>query len=629
MKLLPEDRYYNDIIPINIIYDKGKSLTDDNVCIVYKDLATGEKSIQMIHRPEMEVYIVKPEHRNYTHIRNFFEKDKCYVFRCHYSTRYAEIAREMKYTTPDEARTSPYVFGADMRIEQYYMMQFEYEYHTDAPKDLSLGWFDIENDIINLDRFPEYGETPINAVTYVDNDTKQVYTLVLTTNNMRELPKDHPKYAQFQDLAATFDHDMKWLIDHPAEFVEMCHKVFDDKYPGMEYNLLLFDQEINLIKAFWDIIHAADNDFISAWNLPYDIQNMMDRPARLGYDPDSIIPDNRFGPNRHVKFDEDPNPVVHKKKHTCITYTIPNFVDDMVNYAGIRSGGAKLASHKLNYVARKELKDEKLDYSESGNIRTFVYEDLLKFLLYNIKDVLLLAGISWKTGDMNTIYSRMYSSMILPKDSFTTTAVVWGSLTAFINKMGWTFGANKSKFPGMRDRKDPNYAQIVSNFQEDDSGDIYEELFFGDDSEDEDDDEEEGGTKKRKKYDGAFVANTLHMRPTGYTIMGQPAQYVHRNVGDQDITSEYPSAVVTGNMSNETLVGKVFLENPDEYNIPMYGSFHFRGSDLEDYKFNVSNFMMEAYSERDVFTFSNVFLGLPDPDDVFEELDDMIDELEG
>ena len=352
---------------------------------------------------------------------------------------------------------------------------------------------------------------------------------------------------------------------------------------------------------------------------------------KLGYDPNQIIPDPRFGHNRHIRFDEDLNPVVHKKKHNCVTYTIPNFVDDMVNYAGIRAGGAKLASHKLNFVARKELKDEKLDYAESGSIRTFPYEDLLKFILYNIKDVLLLVNIGRKTGDMNTIYSRMYSSMIMPKDSFTTTAVVWGALTAFINKMGWTFGANKSKFPGMRDRKDPNYAQIVSSFQDDDTGDMYEELFFGDDSEDDDDEFGDGSaddTKKRKKYDGAFVANTLHMKPTGYKIMGVPAKYVHRYVADEDIKSEYPSAVVTCNISNETLVGKVFLENPDAYNIPMYGSFHFRGSDLDDYKFNVSNFMLEAYSERDVFTFGNIFLHLPEPDDVLDELDDMIDDLE-
>ena len=275
---------------------------------------------------------------------------------------------------------------------------------------------------------------------------------------------------------------------------------------------------------------------------------------------------------------------------------------------------------------RKELKDEKLDYSEAASIRTFAYEDYIKFLLYNIKDTLLLVGIGRHTGDMDTIYGRMYSSMILPKDAFTTTSVVIGALRSFIYKRGWLVGPNKNKFAQNKNKKNPNYAEIVTRFSEDDSGDI-EELFFGDDLED-DEDEDGGGKKKREKYDGAFVANTLHMKATGYEIMGQPAQFVHRNVGDEDITSEYPTAIIICNISNDTLVGKVYLEEPDKFNIPIYKSFHFRGSDETDYKLDISNFMLETYSERDTFTFANIFLGLPSIDEVLnefslEELDNM------
>lgn len=618
MKILPQDRYYNDIIPINIIYNRGQNITDDDITIVYKDLQTGEKKVHIEKRPTMDVYIVKPEFRTYTHIRNFMEISQCYPLRVHYATRYAEIAKELGLKSSEDARESPYVFGADTTIEQYYMTQFEYEYHTDAPKNLSRGYFDIENDTINLDRFPMYGETPINAVTYIDDESHNVFTFVLTKNNLIELPIVHVKHDYFQQLSEKFDRNMEWLKTHTHEFIQKCHEWFDESYPGFEYNVMLFDDEISLIRAFWQIVHAVDNDFVSAWNLPYDMQNMMERPGNLGYDVNDIIPDPRLGKNRKVFFKEDNNPVVHKKKHQCVTWTIPNFVDDMVNYAGIRSGGPKLQSNKLNYCAQKELQDEKLNYSEAASIRTLPYEDLILFILYNIKDVLLLVGIGRHTKDMDTIYSRMYSSMILPKDSFTTTLVVWGALKSFVFKQGYTFGANKNKFKSAQGKGNVDYASIVGQFDDDDEGDIDINLWYGQDKDDDDD----------EQYDGAFVMNTLHQQATGYHVLGKPSKYIHRWVADEDITSEYPSAIVVWNISNETLVGKVFLESPGDFDIPIYNSFNFRGDDLSDYKMDVSNFMMECYSERDILTFGSVFLNLPTPDKVLCSLNDCIEELE-
>lgn len=619
MKILPEDRYYNELMPINMIYDRGPDVFHDRIFIIYKDLGTGEKKIHQIDRPFIEVYIVKPEYRMFDYVKNFVHIDQCYRFKCHYATRYAEIGKEMGISS-EEARTCQYVFGADFKIENYYMQQFIIEYGNDAKKNISRGYFDIENDIINLNRFPKYGETPINVVTFVDDETHNVFTFVLTSNNMIPLRPDDPKYEWFNELSERFDRNMAWLKDNVQEFIELCHKTFDESYPGLEYNVLLFDDEISLMRAFWEIVRAADNDFVSAWNIPWDMENLMIRPAVLGYDPNLIIPDPEFGDRCNVYFREDDNPVIHKKKHVCVTYTKPSFVDDMVQYAGIRAGRGKMPSYKLNYAAQKELKDEKLDYSESGAMRTFIYEDLIKFIIYNIKDVLLLVGIGRKTKDMDTIYSRMHSSAILPKDSFTTTQVVWGALTTFVYEhSGYVAGPNKNKFTKQSGKKKIDYGGIIAKFadaDDDDMGDIDIELWAVDNNEDDDD--------KEDKYDGAFVMNTLHMLATGYEIMGAPAKYVHRWVGDQDITSEYPSAIVITNISNDTLVGKVFLEEPEEYNIPIYPSFKFRGDDGEKYKLDVSNFMMEAYSERDVLTFGNIFLGLPTPDEIFESLDSMI-----
>ena len=83
---------------------------------------------------------------------------------------------------------------------------------------------------------------------------------------------------------------------------------------------------------------------------------------------------------------------------------MPVFTDQMVNYAAIRKGREELRSTTLNYIGQKELEDEKLDYSEDGNIKTVSYNNYLRYILYNIKDVLLQGGIEQATSDLETYY---------------------------------------------------------------------------------------------------------------------------------------------------------------------------------------------------------------------------------
>ena len=88
----------------------------------------------------------------------------------------------------------------------------------------------------------------------------------------------------------------------------------------------------------------------------------------------------------------------------------------------------------------------------------------------------------------------------------------------------------------------------------------------------------------------------------------------------RDVTSEYPSAIIIGNISSETLVGRVFLEGElPVISIPEV--YEFRGDEAAKYKMDVSNFMLEQYSERDYLSFCHTFLNLP----TFSEVCEMID----
>lgn len=620
MKFLPLELATPHIIPINITYYTPKDFSESDVLtITFKNQDNGEHIVYDIRDPEIEIYIVKPQLRSFSHMRDMIEMKECDKFKCKYRSRWNFAAKKLGLKTSEEAKASPYVFNADIPIETFYLINFILEYPSNATKSLSLGKLDIENDIIQCDDFPVYGETPINAVTYINMETNDVYTLVLLKDNILKYPESHPLYKSSEELRNKFNQQVQEILNDPDLVIKACHEKFDELYPGMNYNLLYYEDEGDLIKDLFKIIHSTDNDYIGIWNSPYDMQNLMLRPAHLGLDVNKIIPDDRFS-IQIVSFREDTNPQTHKRRHDCKTSTIPSFVDDMVHYAGIRSGRGVLASTKLNAIAKKELKDEKYDYSEVSDIKHLYYEDLLRFILYNIKDVLLLVGIEKKSKDMSTIYNRMYTMCVFPKEAFTTTKVVWYSLIKFMYQNGYVPGTNRNK--GKHSKQMIDYGQLIGSQEISEmNDDEFIDSYFGIDDENNEENEDE---EKEEKYSGAYVMNTLHMQETGLQVMGKPAKFIHDNVGDMDVGSEYPSAINTCNISNETLVGKVYFEDSSSMDIPISEGFVFKGKDKEEYKMDVNNFVMEAYSEHDVFTFANLFLNLPTPEEILKDIKKMI-----
>lgn len=390
MKFLTGDFNGRNVIPLNIYYDGGKYgvWDDDIIDIIYKDLDTGRKYVETIRNPMIEVWIVKPEVRSkFTHIRDFIPKEDCIPIKVHYKSRFKEIGERMGISA-DAAKASPYVCQADMKIEHFYLSNFILEYHTDAPKAISLSYLDIENDIIQVDGFPSPGEAPINAVTVIDGDRMSAYTFVLGKDNLPDVtgyPEE--RKAPIEAMRKSFYEQLDYFKTHLKEFGKECHEKFDEFYGVFKYHFSVFDDEVDLMNSLWSLIRTIDTDYTLVWNLPYDAQNLIERPKMFNYNPADFIIDDRFKPrNREVVFVEDTNPLIQKRRHVCNTYTCSTFVDQMEEYVGIRAGRGKLPSAKLNYVAQLELGEQKLDYSEDADIKHLFYNNLWKFVLYNLKD---------------------------------------------------------------------------------------------------------------------------------------------------------------------------------------------------------------------------------------------------
>ena len=445
MKFLNSKWDNHNLMPIHIVsYDTFELGLRDAIAITFKDMDTGKTYVETIDHPKYEVYVLKKQYWDSATIIDIYaELDKLdrYVVSYHYRDR--DLSKILG-CSPDDVIHSPLIFGYDISIEHYYWIQFLLEYGNDHPKKISVGYFDIESDIIQIDGFAAPGEAPTSAVTFIKQDTNEVFTIALMKDNLPVLSETNPHFDEIARMKEHFYEQVDYLKTHLSDFIKECHENFDEFYGEMKYEVILVEDEIQLHLIFWDLVRNSNLDYLMAWNAPYDIRNLIERPLTLGYEPESIICDPDFK-YKTTFFEEDDNVQVHKRNHRCCISVKPLLLCQMWMYAGVRSGKGKQPSMKLNAIAKKELKDEKLNYEEEGNIRTFMYKNLWKFLMYNIKDVLLQLGIGRTTKDIDTVYDRCYENAMLIPEAFVSTTMLTQSLTKYFLQQGYIMGTNANR----------------------------------------------------------------------------------------------------------------------------------------------------------------------------------------
>ena len=649
MKFLDGVGPNQEVLPLNYLYFNERNFNvDDVLTIIYKDVASGETKVQNIIKPEIEVWIVKPEYREAVRFnRTWVKKEYLEPHKVRYRNRYRQIAKILGLQDEDIdlAKTSPFVLFSNLDIRNYYALQFIHEYNVPDSFNLNIGLFDIENDIIDIDHFPQPGECPISLIAFIDVSNETVYQFILEPqNHSHTINPDTGDYYDYRD-------QVQHLKEHVKEYVQELHEMFDESYGVLDYHILFLKSEEEMISKFFKLLDVLNIDFAEAWNAAYDMSNLTSRPDKILSDPIQLICSDRFLA-KECLFVEDKNPLFHKRKHTCQIAHPTVFIDQMVIYAGLRSAMGKIPSLKLNVIAQKEIGDTKLDYSEEGSIKELPYENFWKYCLYSIKDTLLQLGIHRKTDDISSVYSRMLEDGLLSNEVFTSTIQLTNSLSTFLLEHDYIPGNNFNKFNDEQKLKqqayfyganedivsDENEAMMNAMVDPDDLVDVVDE-----------EEEDDSSSKKKKKFSGAMVQDPNRMLPTGFKINGRLNSRIHNNVGDMDITSEYPTAIILSNMSSETLIARVeFVDDLYDWiyvnkgprwieehrivnnairftaedmmdyrfnRLPMY-NYDFIDEDAAKYKLNMSDTITMLMAFDDVVHIGTQFCNLPDYDEL-------------
>jgi len=154
----------------------------------------------------------------------------------------------------------------------------------------------------------------------------------------------------------------------------------------------------------------------------------------------------------------------------------------------------KLESYKLDFVSNHELEKGKLDYSEYKDIRELIEKDWNKFVDYNVTDVKRVDQLEDKLGYIKLIQALSLLTKCPMKYYQAMTSLIEGALITYYRR-------NNLCAP-----------------------------YFA------------GG--RQVGFEAAYVK--------------EPQKGMHNWVIDIDITSSYPSHIITLNMSNETFFGRIF-----------------------------------------------------------------------
>ncbi|NBO22629.1 DNA polymerase, partial [bacterium] len=164
------------------------------------------------------------------------------------------------------------------------------------------------------------------------------------------------------------------------------------------------DTEKDLIARIFEILQKEDVDVLTGWNIRlFDIPYIMGR-AKLFFDEKELMafmPFNMFK-ERMIKIGQR-----DYKIFDLLGYTTLDYLDLYKKFSG-----SNQESYALNFIARVELDEQKLDYSEYSSMREFYTQNFQRFAEYNVQDALLVEKLDNKLKLLDLAISIAYEAKI-------------------------------------------------------------------------------------------------------------------------------------------------------------------------------------------------------------------------
>lgn len=559
--------------------DENGKKVKDHITLVYKDLDTGTKYHKTIYEPKIDYYVIKPEFIK-PYPQFFIEKDKVEKVSTSYANLNLDIAKRIgceeqffenirngQAYMNKMVHFNPMVMSSDIGIEAFYRMEFDKTYKNEvfAP---TKGYLDIETDIWYINnRFPQPGECPINAVSLIIENNNTLYEFLLRDNS-------NPLITEFENYIGNnnfIDEFRNFVIENVGgENKAKKFKLYD-----LNYKIIFFDSEIQLIQAVFNVINMIQPDFVLAWNMAFDIPFFIERIRNLGYDPKDFMCHPDFKEKECMYYIDQ----VHLNERAERTdfakissYSV--YLDQMIQFASRRKGQSAFTEFKLDTIGSQMAGVNKLDYHHiTENLGDLPRLDYKTFVMYSMFDTIVQKCVEESTGDINYVLNKAILNSTEYGRVHRQTVYLANRAAMFFWNEGYVIGNNVNR---MND--------------------------------------------KGEKYEGAYVADPV-------LVADNPKETIHyadgtssvvnvcKNALDYDYKALYPSETMEHNIAPNTQIGMINM--PEQ----IYADENIRKSE----KFVRSGDFIEHFASHNWLEICRRYLNLASFEeminDIFEYLD--------
>lgn len=514
---------------LNTIYhyprkDKYGKWQPGAIDLIIKDNNSGEKFLETVVDPMYEYYMLLDNVEVPNYNLEYAMKEDCKCVIVPYSQLQKDIAERLgklnqfyencrngnRVANKTMCNYAPNILMSDMDIEDNIRFQFSHTYENNYTKP-SKSYLDIEADVINCKGdFVELGECPINAVSFIDDQSLVIHSFLLRNDK-------NPLIAKFEEETKSpmLHMRLKQFLVNAVGGVEQAKKYKVDK---MEVKFHFYDEkdEIVMLQHLFNYINNLKPDFVLAWNMAFDIPYIIQRIINLGYNPKDIMchPDFKYKEVSYL-IDERNQFNYEERNDFAKISSYSVYLDQMIHFASRRKGQSAIANYRLDYIGQITCGVKKLDYSHiTKNLAELPYKDYETFVFYNIMDTIVQYCIEYKVNDINSAYNNVLLDN-------TRWSKIYRQTVYLKNR------AAKSYY---------NYGMIIGN--------------------------NVNQNTPKVSFPGAFVADPkLNSDYSKKRINGRPVS-IYDNLDDFDYKALYPSITSEFNMSKTTLIGHVNI--PDK-----------------------------------------------------------------
>lgn len=517
------DQYFDgsDLTLLNSFYIKSKKdkagWTSPYIVMVARDNSTGEKVRCEIENPEY-IYFVAKDPQSITHHYDYIERDKVIPVKCNNGELLKSIAentgnieyfynniKSRDFGANTKLHTCNTVFLSDMELSDHYRFWFSRRFPNEIKVPPTKAYFDIEVDISEIaGDFPEPGEAPVSAVTYIFGNN--IYTYILRDHRNVLVEEFELKYRK-----GGLDGELFSLI---RSTVGGNDRVKHFGLENIKWHALFFDDEKELLHSLFDKVNEDKPDFMLAWNmafdLPYIIARIEDQFSEKA--SDYICHPDFYTKECYYYVDERAGQALAERGDYAQISSYTVYLDQMIQFASRRKGQAAYQSNKLNDIGQQVAGVAKLDYHHiTRDIGELPFKDFKTYIFYNVVDVIVQVCIEKETGDIDYVYNTTVDTNTRYAKAHRQTVYLNNQRVKIYYNDGFVHGNNINKFK----------------------------------------------EKPKEKFPGAFVADpNLISDFAKIKINDQPVLLFDNSV-DFDFSSLYPSIIREFNLSAPTQIGMI------------------------------------------------------------------------